>query len=141
MLLCQPGGNSLPAGGTCVSEPSVLNSYDISHAVRAELRRMSDVRGRLNARVFGSMTKKIFPVGERTKVYIRCHSGAGMRVVRFFGKPGRPCQQMLRCRVLAKIMLAVGAVSPFATVARSVNGNVWSCRTSSGVAISSAAVM
>ena len=91
--------------------------------------------------MFGSMTKKVFPVGERTKVYIRCRSGTGMKAVRFLGKPGRPCHQMLQCRVLAEIMLTVGAVSPFAIVARSVNGIVCSCRTSSGVAISSAAVM
>ena len=91
--------------------------------------------------MFGSMTKKIFPVGERTMVYIRCRSGASMKAVRFLGKPGRPCHQMLQCRVLAEIILTVGTVSPFAIVARSVNGIVCSCRTSSGVAISSAIVM
>ena len=64
-----------------------------------------------------------------------------MKAVRFLGKPGRPCHQMLPCRVLAEIMLTVGTVSPFATVARSVNGIVCSFRTSSVVAISSAAVM
>ena len=91
--------------------------------------------------MFGSMTKKVFPVGERMKVYIRCRSGAGMNAVRFLGKPGRPCHQMLQCRVLAEIILTAGTVSPFAIVARSVNGIVCSCRTSSGVAISSAIVM
>lgn len=45
MLLCQPGGNSLLAAETCVSEPSVLNSYVISHAVRAALRRIMFVGG------------------------------------------------------------------------------------------------